>query len=141
MSDLGHIAYVSFSHKPLENSELESLLVEIRKKNKLQNITGLLLYNDQSFIQVVEGEISRLRKLFERISRDGRHENIVKLVEEPIEKRAFPNWSMGFKNINKKQAGKIPGFSKFMISDNPQELVKGSTREIMKLLNSFRRYT
>jgi len=141
MTRLGHIAYVSFSHKALSAKELEDLLFEIRRKNKKQDITGLLLYNDESFIQVVEGELSKLRELFERISKDQRHNNIVKLVEEPIEKRAFPDWYMGFRNISKEQADKIPGFSKFMISDNPQELLKGSTREIMKLLNSFRQYT
>jgi len=141
MSVLFHIAYVSFSFKSLTEKELEELLLDIRNRNKKQNVTGLLLYNDGSFIQVIEGEKETLNHLFEKISKDNRHENIVKLVEEPIEKRAFPDWSMGFEVLNYKQIDHIPGYSKFMNSENPEELIKESTREIMHLLNSFRKYT
>jgi len=141
MSMLYHIAYVSFSHKVLSEKELEELLIKIRALNKKQGITGMLLYNNLSFIQVIEGEKEKLIQLYEKISKDKRHENIVKLLEEPIKKRVFPNWSMGFEIINNKQTAKIPGYSNFMNSENPVELIKESTIEIINLLNSFRRYT
>lgn len=141
MPALFHIAYVSFSDKKFTEKELEHLLFEIRSKNKEQNITGLLLYNNESFIQVVEGEKQILLKVFEQIKEDGRHHNIVKLIEEPIEKRSFPDWSMGFEMVDYKKTKNIPGFSNFMTTDNPARLIKNASREVMKLLNSFIRYT
>lgn len=138
---LYHIAYISFSHKLLSERELEELLVKIRALNKKQGITGMLLYNNLSFIQVIEGEKEKLIMLYEKICKDPRHENIVKLVEEPINKRAFPDWSMGFEIIDNKQTAKIPGYNNFMTSENPNDLVKESTNEIINLLNSFRRFT
>jgi len=141
MPELFHIVYVSFSCSQLSEKELKDLLTEIRRKNKSHDVTGMLLYNDGSFIQVVEGEKQILKDLYERIKKDSRHENIVKLVEEPIEKRTFPDWSMGYEVVDYKQVSKIPGYSNFMSSDNPEELIKGSTKEIMSLLNSFKKYT
>jgi len=141
MSDLIHIAYVSFSNKELNEKELEELLIDIRKRNQKQKVTGLLLYNDGSFIQVIEGPSKMLIELYEKIKKDHRHENIVKLLEEPIKKRAFPDWSMGFRRLSKKQMSGALGFSDFMTADNPEKLIKNSTKEIIHLLNSFRRYT
>ena len=81
MSDLIHIAYVSLSNKELDETELDELLMDIRKRNKQQNVTGLLLYNDGSFIQVIEGKSKMLIELYEKIKQDHKHENIVKLLE------------------------------------------------------------
>lgn len=138
---LYHITYVSFSTKELSESELEGLLKVIRRKNEKNSVTGLLLYNDRSFIQVIEGEQEALIKLFNQIRKDPQHENIVTLLEEPIKKRTFPDWSMGFHIINNKQVAQIPGYSYFMTNSNSEELVKEGTREIIRLLNSFRTYT
>jgi len=141
MSELFHIVYVSFSHKSLTEKELEELLHEIRKKNQIHNVTGLLLYNNESFIQVVEGEKRTLKDLYEHIMKDHRHNNIVKLLEEPISQRVFPNWSMGFKIIDNKKINKIPGYSNFISDNNSDLLIKNGAPEIMKLLISFKLYT
>jgi len=141
MTELYHIAYISFSYKSLSEKELKDLLLEIRKKNADQKITGLLLYNNESFIQVVEGERKTLENLFERIKQDKRHDNIVKLIEEPITKRTFPDWSMGFEIVDNKKIKKIPGYSNFINVENTEEIVKNGAKEIMQLLNSFKAYT
>lgn len=141
MKELIHIVYVSFSEKELTEDELDKLLVNIRKRNKQQKVTGLLLYNDGSFIQLIEGSSQIIKNLFEVIKKDPRHTNVVLLLEEPIQKRAFPDWSMGYFKLNKDQMKSIPGFSDFMHSDNSVSIVESTTREAMKLLNSFKRHT
>lgn len=141
MTDLIQLVYVSFASKSLTEKELEGLLTEIREKNAQQNVTGLLLYNDLNFIQVIEGATGTIHNLFNAIERDSRHNNVVKLLEEPIKKRAFPDWSMGYRKLSKEQSSGIPGFSNFMYAENPEKLIKGSTEQVMYLLNSFRRYT
>lgn len=141
MKDLIHIVYVSFAQNNLSEKELKHLLREIRKKNAEQGITGLLLYNDGSFIQVIEGSEEVIHRVFTSISKDNRHTNVVKLLEEPIDHRAFPDWSMGFRQISDKQSSSIPGFSDFMHRENPAQTIRSSTEQVIYLLNSFRKYT
>ncbi len=141
MPDLIHIVYVSFSKKSLSEDEIFKLLTEVRAKNKARDVTGLLLYNNEAFIQVIEGEKGTIHNLFEIIKKDTRHENVVKLLEEPIESRAFPDWSMGFQKITKKETSEIKGFSDFMLSDNPEEKIKKTTTDVIYLLNKFRKHT
>ena len=111
MKELIHIVYVSFAQKELSEKELTGLLKEIRSKNAEQGITGLLLYNDGAFIQVIEGSKEIINRVFKSISNDQRHTNVVKLLEEPIVQRAFPDWTMGFRQISDEQSASIPGFS------------------------------
>jgi hypothetical protein len=141
MKDLIHIVYVSFSNHDFSEKELQVLLKEIRRKNAKQDVTGLLLYNDGSFIQVIEGQKEVILRLFFSIEKDSRHSNVVKLLEEPIESRAFPDWSMGFRRITPEQSSAIPGFSNFLHEANPVKTIKDSTPQVIYLLNSFRKYT
>jgi len=141
MKDLIHIVYVSFARENFSEKDLKTLLKEIRKKNADQGVTGLLLYNNGSFIQVIEGKQEIIHRLFTSISRDLRHTNVVKLLEEPIRYRAFPDWSMGFREISDEQSVSIPGFSDFMHRENPVQTIQNSTEQVIYLLNSFRKYT
>ncbi|HKL09442.1 MAG TPA: BLUF domain-containing protein [Bacteroidales bacterium] len=140
MQELIHIVYVSFSSTNLSEEDLESLLKEIRIKNKEQQITGLLLYNSESFIQVIEGPKDNIHNLFEIISNDSRHVGIVKILEETIKTRSFPDWSMGYRRFSDKESKQIPGFSNFMNSRNPEN-IEGSTHKVIFLLNSFKVYS
>ena len=90
MIDLIHIIYLSYSTKELSENELNGFWSTIRKQNEIQNITDLLLYNEEAFIQVIEGKREIIKNLFGRISKDSRHSNMVKLLGKTIEKRAFP---------------------------------------------------
>lgn len=141
MSELKHMVYVSFSDKDLAESDLVSLLVEIRKKNKKQNVTGMLLYNEGSFIQVIEGFTQKINDLFEKIKGDTRHNTIVVLLDEVITSRSFPNWTMGYQKLTNQQASTIHGFSDFMESEDQKIVLKNSTPEVIYLLNSFKEYT
>ncbi|MCZ4694949.1 hypothetical protein DWB61_08100 [Ancylomarina euxinus] len=138
MADLIHIVYLSYSEKELSESELNGFLATIRRKNEIQNITGLLLYNDEAFIQVIEGKREIIQNLFKLISKDSRHSNMVKLLEEPIEKRDFPGWSMGFRKLNKQQTPRVPGYSDFMQN---KDAIMDCSDAVMHLLYSFRKHT
>jgi hypothetical protein len=108
---------MSFSSKVMSEIELNGFLATIRRKNLVQNITGLLLYSDEVFIQIIEGEKDMIHHLFKLISQDPRHFNMVKLIEEPISKRAFPSWSMGFRKLDKSNKASIVRYSDFMQND------------------------
>ncbi len=141
MSGLIHIVYLSYSKKELSESELNGFLASIRRRNEIQNITGLLLYKDGAFIQIIEGERDIILNLFDSISSDSRHSNIVKLIEEPISKRAFPAWAMGFRKLDKQQNVLIPGFSDFMQNEHSKIDYKNCAEAVKHLLYSFRKHT
>jgi len=141
MADLIHIVYMSFSSKALSEAELNAFLASIRRKNQDQGITGLLLYNDEAFIQVIEGKKDIIDRVFELISQDSRHTNIVKLLEEAIDKRAFPDWSMGFRRLDNNTKTKIVGYSDFIHQDKTKFKATECAESVSHLLNNFKRHT
>ena len=141
MSNLIHIVYISISHRDLSEKELSDFLRDIRAKNKKNNVTGLLLYNEGSFIQVIEGKKKTIQTLFKLVKNDKRHTNIIELLIEPIMERSFPDWSMGFKLINNKDLEQIPGFSGLMNEEHNSKALAGIAKQVVMLLNSFRQYT
>jgi len=112
--DLVHCIYCSASTSAnFDQSGLESLLEECRRKNGEAGISGILLYRDGSFFQVLEGERGVVQALYNKISMDKRHSKTTKIVFEPIPERAFAAWTMGFPRIRDTEFGEIPGLNDF----------------------------
>ncbi len=84
----------------MQQIELEIMLEHARTKNALNEITGMLLYCEGVFVQLLEGEEAKVRETFERISKDPRHTDIQNIVSGRSEKRYFPNWLMGYKHMS-----------------------------------------
>ena len=61
-------------------------------------MTGILLYNGGHFLQLLEGKAIVVRRLFEKIRPDRRHQNVRQLVFLPVEARMFQGWHMGMLN-------------------------------------------
>ncbi len=141
MSKLIHIVYMSFSSRNLSEEELDDFLTLIRKKNQTRGVTGLLLYNDETFIQIIEGYQDSIDELFEIISKDNKHTNILKLLEEPIDKRAFPDWSMGFRRLSQIQKNNIPGYFDFIQGKQSNIDSLECSQAVKQLLLSFKKHT
>jgi hypothetical protein len=77
-------------------TEIRAILTASRRNNKLDNITGALLFTASGFAQVLEGPREVVERSFERISGDPRHADVTVLSFTPTERRSFPDWSMGF---------------------------------------------
>ena len=97
---LYRIIYLSSGLKDLTSSDVRELLLKAKENNREKNITGVLLYLDNNFIQVLEGEKEDIIKLYQKISIDYRHKNIIKVVEGTITSRQFDKWDMGFIEID-----------------------------------------
>nr|WP_320120320.1 BLUF domain-containing protein [uncultured Marinifilum sp.] len=141
MSKLIQIVYVSCSRNKLSESELDDILSEIRPKNRKNSITGLLLYNDEIFIQVLEGKSEIINDLYERLKKDDRHINIVLILKENIKKRSFPDWSMGYHKLSKEESKELPGFSNLMSAKDFKESLKKSSAAVVELIDKFMMYT
>lgn len=94
------ILYVSYATRDFSQNELELLWKKSADKNANLNISGMLLYLNQRFIQVLEGEKDLVMSLYSEIQQDKRHENVMTIIDGQIAKRNFENWSMGFHHIN-----------------------------------------
>jgi len=141
---LFRLVYISRSVELLSVDELDSLLVCARDANQSHSITGLLLYKDLSFLQVIEGPKKALETLFSSICNDARHFRIKVLVDyEVISERSFPEWSMGFQRLDDQNALQPDGFSDFLESQWELELAgtDHSKQQLNSVLNYFRRHS
>jgi len=111
---LSLLAYTSIASHHMAHEELLALLAQSRKNNLPTDITGILLYLEGCFFQVLEGEADQLEKLYEKIAKDSRHHDVMKLILEPIEARSFSNWTMGFQHITKEELSSITGLTDFL---------------------------
>jgi hypothetical protein len=81
----------------------------------------MLFYRDGNFIQVLEGDEGTVRGLYERIAADLRHGGEITLQQGFAEGRQFPDWSMGFRNLDPPEARTDPGYSEFPNAPSPAE--------------------
>ena len=99
-NDLISLVYTSSAAASFRETALENLLEESRRLNSARDITGMLLYRGERFIQVLEGPASLVRSLADRIGRDARHRDMRVLLEEPIESRRFAEWTMAYRPLH-----------------------------------------
>jgi FAD-dependent sensor of blue light len=107
------LIYASAAVGPMPEAELRSLLARSRVNNEAAGLTGLLLHDRGSFLQVLEGEALAVKTLFTKIAKDPRHARVTTLREDPIRERAFDRWSMGFVSLEGGVRGS-PGFSELL---------------------------
>jgi hypothetical protein len=132
------ITYVSSAVRLFNRAELVELLESSQKANAENGITGMLLYRGGNIIQVIEGEEAIVTRLYENIKADPRHKDVTLLSKDPLSTRQFPDWSMGFVNIDKMTAQELSGFSMFLEDDfTPEYFIERPTRAYILLL-SFR---
>ena len=126
---LFHLGYVSTETGDLGSSGMVELLKEARLTNTSRNITGLLLHRDRSFYQVLEGSEDVVRETFEGIEKDERHTAIDVLFEGAVEEREFPDWQMGFLNLDGVDIAALRGYSDFLTrEDNARDFLENLSR-------------
>lgn len=96
--NLIQIIYTSASAGGLDAVERGRILCRARVNNARLGISGMLVHVDGSFYQVLEGEVEAVDELFLRIAADPRHLRVTEILREPIARRRFAGWRMGFAN-------------------------------------------
>jgi hypothetical protein len=110
-----HLIYVStanFNFK-FDDAELDEILESAVRHNTSQDITGMLLYSGGNFMQVLEGEEAAIDETYNRIVLDSRHSQVFLLERNPIEKRTFEKWKMGFRRLGQAEMETHPAYSPF----------------------------
>ncbi len=105
--DLYKIMYISSATQNMSLNELETMMVKCRKKNAFFDITGYMVYHEGNIIQLLEGSRTSVEYIYNTIKLDSRHHDIFELCTAQIERRAFADWQMGFKIIDRQQIQKV----------------------------------
>jgi hypothetical protein len=113
MEQLIHLIYASCATRELGPNGLTDILRISRELNKPLGLTGMLLYSDGCFFQVLEGEAAAVDTLYEKLDRDKRHQQLTLIIREPIARRSFADWSMGFSSATPEELAKIDGLNDF----------------------------
>jgi hypothetical protein len=93
------LLYLSTASQWFGESDLRDLLAQTRTYNREHQVTGLLLYGQGHFMQLLEGERSVIVALYARILRDPRHHQVTTLVQQACSERCFPAWAMAFDSL------------------------------------------
>lgn len=107
------LIYASAATVEFTEEDLQQLLSGARQKNSDVNVTGMLVYHNGSFLQILEGEEEDVLELYDRIEKDPRHDNVRMLLRSEIEERSFGEWQMGFCDVSgnsRRNAGFIDFF-------------------------------
>ena len=129
-----YLVYISTAYKLLNQDELLDILTISRKNNQQRDLTGILLYGEGTFIQVLEGEEETLKQTYKDIEADDRHKNVIKMTEGESEERNFKDWAMGFKAINAAELSEFQGYT------NPQSrgfLQDDNSNSIINMIKTF----
>lgn len=135
---LFHLIYVSTAVVPMSDEDLVQLLIQSRTRNARNRITGMLLYKDGHFMQVLEGDEADVMKIFADIENDTRHKSVDVLRTEYIQHRDFPDWTMGFRHVDKIGLSTMPGFTRFLEHDFKSEYFSEDSVEAHAMLLAFK---
>ena len=94
------LVYVSTAVDGLQDDDIDSILNVSQSNNDERYLTGFLAHNGRSFMQALEGERDEVLDIYGRIMGDSRHYGVTQIIGEPVEKRAFPEWSMNYHRVD-----------------------------------------
>ncbi|RYY90109.1 MAG: BLUF domain-containing protein [Chitinophagaceae bacterium] len=96
MDNLRRIFYVSRADASTDSATVKDIVFRSQRNNRQKDVTGVLAHSGRHFAQVLEGTADNLAVLRDKIGLDKRHTDVTVLFDEPISKRDYAEWSMGF---------------------------------------------
>jgi len=77
-----------------DQAMLNRILMDARRCNERDDITGALIARGDLYMQLLEGPKEKLLATYDRIIDDDRHIEVTQLVQRQVETRMFPGWAM-----------------------------------------------
>ena len=131
------LVYLSDAKFGLEKSDIEKILTSSRRNNLNDEVTGLLIYSDGVFIQILEGVGETVERVFQRILDDSRHENVEILLDATVESRAFANWEMAFIESTPEELGQRAGVDGALDRSEVLRLLNQDQSRVTTFLHNF----
>lgn len=83
------LIYHSHAASPICSQDLNKVFEEAKTYNSEHNITSCLLFHNNEFLHVIEGDKADIEVAFERILEDTRHNDVFLVDMQPITRRMF----------------------------------------------------
>ena len=99
------LIYASRATDSVNAEALGAIMKASRTKNSAAGVTGVLVFSDGVFLQLLEGGRNAVSALYNRIARDPRHHDVVLLAYDEVDERRFSGWSMGHANLSRLNPG------------------------------------
>ena len=139
---LHRIIYISSATRLLSESDLSALLAVSRRNNAAEGLSGMMLYHDGSFLQVLEGPEAAVSQRFAHILRDPRHRSVIRLWEGAVTARAFAQWQMALVQLDAlRDEGQEAVVSLYELARGRQTGVEGAAEDpvVRMLISTFLR--
>ena len=94
------LIYVSHFSGSVNPNDIQDILAISRKNNEAWGITGALCYDQNFFLQCLEGPRERVNTLYRQILSDERHQQVTLLDYSDLHQRRFAKWSMAYARID-----------------------------------------
>ncbi|MDH4195537.1 MAG: phosphate-starvation-inducible PsiE family protein [Nitrospirota bacterium] len=133
------ISYISKATKSMSQDDLEGILRTSRENNARLGITGMLLYGNNTFVQILEGEVKAVNELIDRIKRDTRHTDFQVLKKKTIDRREYADWSMDFKQVSGKEFQAVKGLEQLVEKDFNKTFLESHASIVESLMEHFRK--
>ena len=115
------LAYSSDAHGNLASGEVFEIIETSASNNLRDDLTGMLIFANDRFFQIIEGEPAAIDGLMARLQADPRHHSIEVLHRHEIRERSFPRWRMERVRIAN---GGVPEADLSKVSSGVQALVR-----------------
>ena len=134
------IVYSSRATQGFDSESLLRLLETARENNLRANVSGILLYAEGTFLQVLEGDSEVVESLYDKIEEDRRHHDTRVLLRVEDDVRAFGDWTMGFVKATKELRQSMAGLNDFLSSDLARADIATheTTDRVRKILDQFK---
>ncbi|MDA0664893.1 MAG: BLUF domain-containing protein [Proteobacteria bacterium] len=140
---LHQLVYMSAATDLFAPADLDDILTRSRRNNAAEGITGLLIFHDGNFLQVLEGETEKVLACYDRITGDPRHGGCLVIPSPAPATRYFGAWDMAYVPFTELAPGCQKNFinlKNLRQSGKMQELEQDRTTGIIvnTFLESFR---
>ena len=135
-NELIQLVYASAAVSTFGMSDLDDVLRTSRSNNARIEVTGMLLFENGSFFQALEGGEEVVDELYEKISKDTRHTKVSLLMRRDITERIFSEWTMGYARITLGELTTAAGLNDFF--QEGTSLSDLDTSQVKKLMGLFR---
>lgn len=100
-SQLQSLTYISRAAEGLSDEDVFAIYRTAQELNAIDGVTGLLVFDGEVFMQIVEGGQDALNALVTRLRGDKRHHELNIVDERVITTRSFADWSMKMVKVDR----------------------------------------
>lgn len=130
------LVYMSKSKSPMVDAELDDILQKASMNNAAVGVTGLLVYVNDAFFQVLEGSQTAVEAVYDKVFMDPRHHKARILQQRKVVERRFPAWTMGFCRLSGEEKGSDQ-FWELSRMDFEEQIPAEAGDDLLRVMHGF----